>query len=219
MAHPTSFQFRGGDVLACWGRDRVSRLISGCTSSVWRAPRWAPSHVAVVAPYGKVHRRPCWFESTTWSTRCCLEADQAVHGAQVHPIRDRLADYCTAGALVACYRLQVPLCYREQERLGEVLLQHHVRARRPYDYAGALLSGLRLLSRSGLFPAADVGKLFCSELVADSLKYVDRMCPLQNPARFNPGRLLRVLIRAGALQPHPVKTWPAAAHVRLHVPE
>lgn len=192
--------FCAGDVVACWGRDLLSRTISAATSWPFGAPRWSPSHLAIIAPH---NGRLRWFESTSRNDRPCLVARIRISGAQVHPIRDRAADWLRRGGRVSIYRAARTFNPREAEHLGRVVLVQHVFGHRRYDYAGAALSGSRLL---GWLPGADLEALFCSELVLDALKATSRFCASRNPA-VNPGRALRILTRSGEYLRKPARTW------------
>jgi len=195
-----------GDVFACWGTDWVSRGISLETSlTSWlTAPaglKWSPSHVAIACTrYAPDHDLCYWFESTSMSRRLCLESGFPVHGVQVHRIDDRVADYVKPGGRVVQYRLTDvdTLDELEQANLRRVLFQWVGTEDKPaatYDTTGAAFSGLRLLPYSP-FRRADLESLFCSEMVAAVLQ---RCCLMNrsNPARYNPGRLLRTLVRQG----------------------
>ena len=201
-----SIDTRPADVFACWGTDWVSKGISLETSlTSWiTAPsglRWSPSHVAIgCSRYAPDHDRAYWFESTSRSQRLCLGSGRSVHGFQVHAVEDRIGDYIKPGGRVVQYRLTDidALDELEQANLRRVLYQwvgDENKDAASYDTTGAAFSGLRLLP---YLPCsrADLESLFCSELVAAVLQ---RCCLMNrsNPARFNPGRLLRTLVRQG----------------------
>lgn len=193
-----------GDIFACWGTDWISRGISLETSLVsWATGpnrlRWSPAHVAVAS------RRPgkCgsfWFESTTLSPRECLESGESVHGVQVHRVSDRIQDYVSSGGAVEQYRLTDidHLDAAEVVRLQTMLMDYVGNDRLEpvgYDTAGALFSGLRVLPRLP-FSRSNLDTVFCSELIAALLQRLCRMNRV-NPSRFNPGHLLRQLVRQG----------------------
>jgi len=201
-----SIDTRPADVFACWGADWMSKGISLETSlTSWlTAPaglKWSPSHVAIACTrYAPDHDRTYWFESTSMARRLCLEAGRVVHGVQVHTIEDRIADYLRPGGRVVQYRLTDidALDALEQANLRRILYSWVGDETKPaasYDTTGAAFSGLRVLP---YLPCsrADIESLFCSELVAAVLQ---RCCLMNrsNPARFNPGRLLRTLVRQG----------------------
>jgi hypothetical protein len=193
-----------GDIFACWGTDWISRGISLETSLLsWligpKRLRWSPSHVAIASPRHD-HRGCWWIESTHLCQRHCLEARRRVSGVQVHEVQSRIDDYVRRGGRVEQYRLTHidRLDDTEIWRLEDVLMRHVGQEDRPaagYDTAGALFSGLRVLP---LLPVsrANLESVFCSELIAAVLQ---RLCRMNraNPARFNPGRLLRKLVRQG----------------------
>lgn len=194
--------FQPGDIFACWGTDSVSRLISVATSSLRGPIRYAPSHVAMACPWQRDHPASChWYESTTLTGRHCLSALRQVSGAQVHEVRDRIADYVARGGCVRVFRL-TPIDALDPEdvchlraMLGEFLGSG---ADSPigYDSAGAVLSGTRVMKRLTIWHN-NLDKLFCSELIAAVLQRLCRM-NRRDPAWFNPGRLLRELMRQGS---------------------
>lgn len=186
-----------GDLAACYGGDAASRAVSLITASPL-APaglRFGPSHLAIICLEAD---RPLWVESTTFCRRPCVVLSDHTNGAQAHPPADRIADYESSGGRVERYRLTEinSLSSGESALLSRILLEHIVKRRLPYDLRGALLSGTRALQLSRLFPAASLESLFCSELVAAVLMRLNRMNHA-NPTRFNPARLLRVLVRTG----------------------
>ncbi len=119
-------------------------------------------------------------------------------GTQAHDPRQRLADYTRQRGRVDLYRLTAihRLCRYESRLLNRLLLQHFVARGVGYDVGGALLSGTRVFQLLRLFPAADLDRLFCSELIAAVLMRVGRLNH-SNPTRYNPARLLRQLVRCG----------------------
>lgn len=193
-----------GDVFACWGRDWISRGISLETSlTSWivgpSGLRFSPSHVAIVSELtGEAGL--WWFESTTMSQRICRSSGYPTRGVQVHSVADRIFDYVTAGGRVDQYRLTECDRLESQDFLRlERMLSDYVgredRAAIGYDTAGALFSGLRLTTWLPVL-RANAETLFCSELIAALLQRLCRM-NRSNPARFNPGRLMRTLVRQG----------------------
>ncbi len=192
--------WRPGDIAACYGADRTSRLISAGTASLMGPPdlRWPPSHVAIIC---HAAGGPLWVESTTLCPRACVIRGAYVSGVQAHNPSQRAEDYIRAGGRVELYRLTAinKLCVRESQLLSRLLLHHFVSRGIGYDLGGALLSGTRVFQLSRLFPAADLDRLFCSELIAAVLMRLGRLNHA-NPTRFHPGRLLRTLVRTGKYQ-------------------
>lgn len=189
--------FAPGDIAACYGRDWQSRLISWGTASVLapRRLRVGPSHVAILCEHaGDL----AWVESTTCCPSPCLIRGRPVAGVQAHRPRDRIADYAAQGGHVDLYRLTEinRLEASESQLLSTILIDHFLLPGRPYDVAGALLSGTRLFQLTRLFPGANLDELFCSELVAAVAMRLNRMNHA-NPTRFNPARLLRTLVESG----------------------
>ena len=84
----------------------------------------------------------------------------------------------------------------EADLLSRILLDHFVARAVRYDIGGALLSGTRVFQLLYSFPLANLDELFCSEMVAAVLMRLGRM-NRDNPTRFNPGRLLRTVVRHG----------------------
>jgi hypothetical protein len=190
-------ELRPGDILACSGRGWTGRLIQFATASLL-APaglRVPPSHVAIVCRH---HAATLWVESTTLCPHPCLLRGRVVSGAQAHLPEARLHDYEDDGGTVDIYRL-VPidtLSSAEAELLRRILIEHFVLREIGYDLGGAALSGTRLLQLTRLFPGACLEQLFCSELIAAVLMRLGRL-NRANPTCFNPGRLLRTLVRQG----------------------
>lgn len=179
---------RPGDIVCCWGTDRVSRVISLMTSwSSWfyspAGLRWSPSHVALVVGERTTTDQLLWYESTTLA--------HGFKGVQVHEPSERWADYegrCVVYRLTEGNELEAEQILKLQHRL-----QHMIETQRPYDFTGALLSGTTFIQR---WLPSRTKALFCSELIARLLMEVDLMN--WSPAsRFSPGRLLRHLVFNG----------------------
>jgi hypothetical protein len=195
-----------GDIFACFGSDPMSRFISLETSLLtWPiAPaglRLSPSHVAIACPrFAPDHSSCWWFESTTMSRRPCLESKTPVQGVQVHAVADRLRDYCQTGH-VDLYRLTPinRLAADEIRNMRSDLIQWFIEERIGYDAAGAVFSGTRLIRSLDKLTGILVPRMesvFCSQLIAAELMSLGRM-NRDNPQRYNPGRLLRVLVQQG----------------------
>jgi hypothetical protein len=190
-------QFLPGDIAACFGADAASRVISAGTWSPL-APaglRWGPSHVALLCEHDG---RMTWVESTSHCRHACLVRRRPVNGAQAHLPEQRVQDYVSGGGRVDVYRLTEinRLSTAEGRLLTRILIDHFVCGGLRYDLGGALLSGTRAFQLTRLFPGADLDELFCSELVAALVMRLNRMNHA-NPTRFNPGRLMRELVRIG----------------------
>lgn len=195
------FAFHPGDITACYGSDGASRVISLATSSLLGPDglRWSPSHVALCCGYqGGV----VWIESTTLCSHPCLVQQRVVSGVQVHDPADRISDYLGEGGQVRVFRLRELHAFDpdEDELVTRLLVGQFVRQQVTYDLRGALLSGTRVFQWTRLFPRADLESLFCSELIAAVLMRLGRMNHA-NPSRYNPGRLLRELVRTGVYYP------------------
>ena len=189
--------YQPGDIVACYGHDLTSRIISWGTASLV-APRrlsLGPSHVAMLCHY---EGAPLWVESTTLCSTPCVIRGQLVAGAQAHFPDDRIDDYAASGGRAELYRLSplMQLSLKECKLLNGLLIEQLVKKRVRYDLAGAIFSGTRAFQLTRLFPGADLNELFCSELVAAVSMRLGRMNH-GNPTRFNPARLLRELVRHG----------------------
>ena len=192
-----------GDIFACWGTDWISRGISLETSltSFPLAPpglRWSPSHVALATRWQNSYN--VWAESTSFCDHKCLSAEKAVVGAQIHLPGTRIEDYLEMGGAVYQYRLTAidELDFEETKKLQKVIKQQLGSKKKNainYDTAGAIFSGLRILPWLPI-SRNNMDSLFCSELIAAVLQ---RLCRLNrsNPAAYNPGVLMRQLVRQG----------------------
>ncbi len=192
-----------GDIIACYGADAVSRLISFGTFSPFapRGLRVGPSHVGIVS--GEPGGEMLFVESTTKSAKPCQIAGKPVAGVQAHSVNERLAEYEAAGGHCRLFRLTSidRFTFVEECLLWSLLRIHFLRTDSEelggvgYDYGGALISGTRVLKFSRLL-SANLDAVFCSELIAALLMRLNRMCRA-NPTRYSPVSLLRQLVRAG----------------------
>ncbi len=193
-------KFEPGDIAVCYGTDWISRGISLVTASVCVPFELilGPSHMAIMCTF---QSKTLWVESTTLTDTPCQLHQKQISGAQAHLPEDRIDDYIHTGGQVDIYRLTPinRLSLEESETLSNILIQKIVTEKILYDYSGAILSGTRMFQWSRLFPYADLNSLFCSELVAAVIMRLNRMNHF-NPSRFNPGRLLRILVRTGKYQ-------------------
>ena len=189
----SGYRFQPGDVLAFRGREFISRAISlgtYLTTGPWLATQLPPSHVGIIA---QVRRAPLLVESTSLSKRACLETAKLRDGVQVQDPMARIADYggrCEVWRLAPMWRLSDA----ESELLSKIILdyfvtEHHV----GYDTLRAAVSGTECLRLLG---HPDPYKSFCSELVYALLARLGRL-PTDNPARYNPARLMKVMRRCG----------------------
>jgi hypothetical protein len=184
--------------MACHGRDLLSRSISWGTASLVapRRLRVGPSHVALIAEY---HGSPLWVESTTMCNEPCVIRRHQAQGVQAHLIDRRINEYIGNGGRIDLYRLTPieRLSSAESELLTKILLGHFLARNTEYDTGGAMISGTRLFKFTRLL-AADLNKVFCSELIAACLMRLGRL-NRSNPTRFNPACLLRQLFRQGTI--------------------
>ena len=190
------------DILACYGADHLSRIVTFGTFSPFgdRRLRRPPSHVAIISPTVPKTRRLLAVESTTLCPHPCLYRGLHVAGAQAHWPHQRIEDYAAAGGRVDVYRInRLIRLGLDADRLAQLLIEGFVRRSLAYDMRGAILSGTwyryfrHLAAR---FSQADLETLFCSEMVAFALMACGAM-NWDNPAKYTPGRLLRYLRRCG----------------------
>lgn len=190
-----------GDIAACYGTGLTARVISWGTSWPFapRGLRLPPSHVAILVPCQRdlVPSGLGWWESTSLCHRPCRLHGRQHDGLQLHDPAERIADYLSRGGRVVIYRLTGgwELTDLDADFLEKSLQDWAVRGV-SYDTVGAAFSGTRVWQLLSSFPAADLASLFCSELIADRLMRINRMNH-DNPTRYNPGRLLRNLVRQG----------------------
>lgn len=200
----TLHELQPGDILACWGTDRVARFVSLMTSNPLapRGLRFAPSHVAVVCDVPG--EGLLWVESTTLSDRPCVINKERFAGVQAHRPGERLGEYLATGGRVDVYRLSAidTLTEAESEHLKRILIDRFVKKRLTYDYGGALISGTRIVRRIDgviLRRFRNLHEVFCSELITAALQRLCRM-NRSDATQFNPGRLCRTLVREGTYQ-------------------
>lgn len=208
--HFWNYEPQPGDIFACYGTDLISRLISLETSlvSMITGPqrlRWSPSHVAIAAHSTANENQIAWFESTTMAETPCLSSGRVTSGCQVHTIPSRVRDYCLSGGSVSVFRLTPidRLSNDEAWTLSSLLMnsvgdpgRRGTRAK-SYDAIEAMISGTRAAKYLiAPFQRADMNDWFCSKWIAAVLQRVCRM-NRENPALYNPGLLLRRLVRQG----------------------
>jgi hypothetical protein len=176
-----------GDILAFYGTDWTSRCIEWGT--------WGPSHVGILCDY---RGSPVLVESTTLCDQPCLVTGKTIRGVQAHLAEDRIATY---RGRVLHYALtdECRLSSDESTLLTRILLKHWIG--RPYDLAGALVSGTNFLKFSHWVPYPDLGSVFCSKLVARLYMRLNRL-NWDDPGRYSPAYLIRTLRRTGVIE------WP-----------
>lgn len=187
-------QFEPGDIIAFYGSDWRSRVIELAT--------WGPSHVGIVSewplddPDGGWCIRNVLVEATTMCPHPCILQGKQVDGVQAQWPVDRIADY---DGRARVFRLAPHWKLRDDEAddLTELLDRW---MGKPYDYHGALWSGTRILKHLPRMPYSDLGTMFCSELIAAVVQRLGRLC-VTNAGLFNPGSLVRALVRSGVYLP------------------
>jgi hypothetical protein len=202
MIANSSQHFEPGDIIACYGTDAVSRIISAGTFSLLapRGTRIAPSHVALIS---EIDGSPWWCESTMLADRECVLQKRKVRGVQVHYPEDRTRDYVYSGGQVVVFRLS-PIDQLAEEDKANItqMVRGFINQEASYDTIGALISGTRVLKRTRLIPFLakwlhiDLDSLFCSEMIAAILQRTCRM-NRDNPTKYSPGSLVRELIDQG----------------------
>lgn len=194
-------QLKPGDILACYGSDRVSRFVSLWTGSLRRPARLriAPSHVGICVEHPQ--RGMLLVESTSLCGRPCLFRGKPVSGVQAHYPETRINDYVVNEGRVDVWRLNAywELSTAENTVLWQLLARHLGDQETLYDMRGAITSGTRLLCKILTWLETDLERVFCSELIAAALMRLHRM-PLANATRYNPGRLLRQLYSLNVYQ-------------------
>ena len=202
-----------GDIACCWGGDLVSRAISLVTMSFCAPPRlWrGPSHVAMMSAL-ELGGPLLWWESTALCDRPCLLQDAVTRGCQVHDIDDRAEDYLSHSGRIDIYRLgdMDRLTEDEHVQLGEMLGRLVTEGKR-YDFAGAAVSGTRLLRFCSCL-RGQLGATFCSEMIAAVLMRLNRL-PRRNATHYSPARLMRSLVDAGTYR---YLTTMDAPRLRIH---
>lgn len=193
-----AYQLQPGDILACYGHDWPSWLISFFTASLRRPSqlRLGPSHVAMVAEHPR--RGLIWVESTSMCDRPCIFRGKPVSGVQAHYPENRISDYLAGGGHVELWRLNDYWKINPMEPWEAVRGFFDDREIR-YDMRGAITSGTRILCRVLSWLETDIERLFCSELLATVLMHMHRL-PLHNATMYNPARLLRHLHRINVYQ-------------------
>lgn len=188
--------YRPLDILACYGTSAADQIIRWGT---WRlfAPRrlkLGPSHVAFIGDY---RDQTVWVESTSKCRHACMIRTRRVSGVQVHLPHERVKDYEQQGGWVDVYRLS-PMwsLSRNEVLMASKLVQHFLHEEIGYDLGGALLSGTRVYQLLSAFPGIDLDEIFCSQLVSAVLMRLGRM-NVDNSRRYNPARLLRLLVKSG----------------------
>ncbi len=198
-----SSPFRPGDIMACFGTDRVSRTISWGTA--WPiAPqrlRIGPSHVAMICE--PRDHGPLWVESTTLCRAPCVYKGKQVAGCQAHFPEDRIEDYCGNGGRIDVYRLVKLLTLSESDskKLTNIFVDGFVRRGVEYDTGAAIISGTRLGIATRILGAfgANHDEIFCSALIARMLMMLNRM-NWADCRKYNPATLLRRLLKTGVYE-------------------
>lgn len=187
-------RFQPGDIIAFYGSDWRSRVISVATRG--------PSHVGIVAQwelpdgFGSYRTELVLVESTTLCPRPCLVAGTQVDGVQVQYPGLRIQDYNGRAKLVRLSKHRTLL----SDEVCKLTNHLHTWLGTPYDFRGALWSGTRVLKYVPWLPHNDLGSVFCSELIATALQRLSLLC-VWNAGLFNPASLVNTLVRSGVYLP------------------
>lgn len=168
-------KFSDGTVIAFSGNTFQSDFINVVTYGL---PRWGASHVGIIS--GNI-----LFESTTTVDLPCVILGQQIEGVQAHTLKSRIPNY--AGRVWA-YPLISQLNDFERDKLYSFLYK---RLGTPYDMIGAFRSGGAAFSWfESKLRKPDQSALFCSEMCAAALRYINRF-PTLNESKWNPNSFLR----------------------------
>jgi len=154
-------------------------------------PFYGLSHVGMIGPGHMI------YESTTLSQRPCVFSGKRTKGVQAHEPVSRIRSY---HGRVYHYRLNGKLSKLQRTVLGRYLYRQ---LGTPYDALGAFRSrdlGLGTVEKWLIKRPENLNSLFCSEYLAAALKMSCIWEP-KNASRWNPNRLVRVLVREGIYQP------------------
>jgi hypothetical protein len=179
---------RPGDVLGFSGYTTQAALINLATYGI---PGWNLSHVGIVAEY---RDELLLWESLAVTDRPCAVRGDKQSGVQAHRFGYRLADEIQRSGKVWAYCLKRPLNASESAELSGVL---YASLGASYDFAGATRSGGMLFGFfERLLRPESLESLFCSELVAASLREVGRFDTL-SASSWSPNSLIREGKRRG----------------------
>lgn len=188
--------YQPGDILACYGTDWSDRAIRWGTARLFapRRLRIGPSHLAMIVEHEETL---VWAESTSKCVHPCLVRDRRVAGVQIHRPFQRVKDYEQKDGHIDIYRLAPVWSLSKPEVLQlSRMVRHFLQEEIGYDLGGALLSGTHVFQLLSAFPGVDADEIFCSQLVAAVLMRLGRL-NVDNPRRFNPARLMRLLVKDG----------------------
>ena len=154
-----------GDMIACLGSGTIADLIRTVSPS--------HTHVAIIAS----GRPAVVAESTATSSLPDMESGLLTIGVQSHFFSDFLAAY---DGQVWLYQLRDVLPYDKEETLAGWIESEH-RGNVGYNFAGVMRLGLERIRQMA---SANMGALFCSEMVATAYKAIGLL-----PATVVPGEV------------------------------
>lgn len=186
-----------GDIIGWSGYSLQSSLINLFT---WGVPLMDASHVGFLAEY---RGRLVHVESTTDSEVPCIIQGKIAEGVQAVYLSDRLKTYNGRAWHYPLYR---PLYDHESKRLTKWITDN---VGKPYDRTEAPKSGgllglltfaAHLARRQAWRSKRSRAEYFCSETDGAALSYIG-IAPTDDPAKWNPNRLVRTLRKRGILLP------------------
>ncbi len=170
---------KAGDAIGFSGDDGISIAVNILSYGI---PWFSISHLGTM---GEHEGELLLFESTTLSNIPCIIQKKSIEGVQAVRLKDRVEKY---NGKVFHYPLVDPLLKYERRRLSQFL---HDQIGKPYDLIGALRAGGKIWAwLEAQLREEDLNFLFCSELVAASLRHVGQL-ETDSASRWNPNQLIR----------------------------
>jgi hypothetical protein len=170
---------RAGDVIAFSGDGGISFVVNILSYGV---PWVSISHLGIM---GEHEGELLIFESTTLSNIPCAIQGESIEGVQAVRLKDRVEKY---DGKVFHYPLVDQLFGGGKRKLSQFL---HDQIGKPYDLIGALRAGGKIWAwLEAQLREEDLNFLFCSELVAASLRHIGRL-ETDSASRWNPNQLVR----------------------------
>lgn len=157
---------RTGDVVLFSGRTAASRLVRGCTGSLW-------SHIGMVVRLPDLPQTPLLWEATRASKTCDIVQGRAFDGVQLVSLDERLLSY---PGVAAVRRLQGVTLSAQARGCLEQLMEAW--SAKPYrNFVRQHVAGWWSSEPEPAFAQGG----FCSELVAEVYRHW-RLLPAETPA-------------------------------------
>jgi hypothetical protein len=138
------------------------------------------------------------FESTTTERPPCFYTGECIKGVGARSVSDTTEFFKGRNTKLWYYGLRSPLYCDEEIRL-QMWLRQMIGT--PYDMDGAVhAAGFLFNALSSVLRGEDLSSLFCSEMSAAALSYIDRL-QIPDASRWNPNKLVRHLVRHGICNP------------------